>query len=230
MLFFTALTYVSVYLAMAFAALCLATGLYYVAELAEEYSVLAKKILVYGVFTIITIHIALWLLDRFPFRYVAFGTFSHIVYYQLLKSFPFISLKSISFILSCICFFASHYSWYKFFTDPWTPAFDFYQLLGFFFCCVWLIPGALFITLNIGDMSLPGLTNPNVTSGRVDILAGTKPKQNVVTWVHDFLMSFLSKKGKKSSAHIGGSGESLGFGSSFPSMYTPFIVTHIATY
>lgn len=86
---------------MGFAALCLATGLYYVAELAEEYSVMTKKILVYAVLTITGIHIVLWLFDRFPFVYIAVGVFSHLVYFQLLKSFPFISLKSISFVLSC---------------------------------------------------------------------------------------------------------------------------------
>ncbi|MNF01781.1 Transmembrane adaptor Erv26 [compost metagenome] len=71
MLFFTILTYASVYASMAFAALCLATGLYYVAELAEEYSVLAKKLLEYSLFTIVGIHVLLGLFDPFPLRYIA---------------------------------------------------------------------------------------------------------------------------------------------------------------
>lgn len=47
MYLFLAVTYVSLYVALAFCALCLATGLYYLAELAEEYSVMAKKINTY---------------------------------------------------------------------------------------------------------------------------------------------------------------------------------------
>jgi len=207
MLFFVLLTYISVYMAMAFAALCLATGLYYVAELAEEYSVLTKKILEYTVFVVVGAHVFLWVFDRFPLKYVIAGIISHVVYYQLLRAFPFISLKSISFVISCVCFLVSHYTWYRYFTDPWTPAFDFYQLLGFFFTCVWLVPGALFITLNIGENSLPGLVSQPSSDSRRDILSGSR-KQNVVTWIHNWLMSFLpSSKIRKQTqlpSHIDG--------------------------
>lgn len=44
---FAIVSYVSLYIGLAFCALCLAAGLYYLAELAEEYTVLTYKILKY---------------------------------------------------------------------------------------------------------------------------------------------------------------------------------------
>lgn len=45
MLAFFILSHISLYVALAFCALCLATGLYYLSELAEEYSVMTKRVL-----------------------------------------------------------------------------------------------------------------------------------------------------------------------------------------
>jgi hypothetical protein len=152
----------------------------------------------------------LWIFDDFTFLYISFGVFSHVVYFQLLKGFPFIRIKSIAFILSCgmffyldltfvVCFVLSHVFWYYHFTSYRTPAYDFYQLLGFFFCCVWIAPMALFITLSIGDMSLPGIGNmPG--SHNTDILrSGStsrqhQKKQNIFAWIMGVLSNITGKK------------------------------------
>ncbi len=169
------------------------------------------------------------------------------MYYQLLKKFPLLSLKSPWLYLSCAGFVYSHYTWYRFFTDPWTPHFDFYQLFGFFFTCVWLVPGALFITLNLSDNSLPGgvdhlggmsgmgggmsgsgigghfgafsyspssLSSSMVGGGSSmggNVLGGGsgggRRHNNIISWVNDWLSSFLSKSKRRQNrlpSHLGG--------------------------
>merc|ERR1712216_196323 len=64
---FGPLVYVSGYLVLLFLAICMACGLYYMAELAEEYSRLTKKILTYCIQGVIGIHVLLLIFDRFPF-------------------------------------------------------------------------------------------------------------------------------------------------------------------
>eukprot|EP01080_Neovahlkampfia_damariscottae_P007526 gene7526-11850_t len=146
MLMFNIITYVSLYIGLAFCALCLATGLYYLAELAEEYTVFTRKILRYILWIVVTLHVLLLVFDSFPLFTTLFGIFSHFVYFQFLKNFPNVNMNSIPFIGSIICFMASHFFWYQHFIDYHTPDYDFYQLLGGFF-----------ITLSMNDLQLPGV-------------------------------------------------------------------------
>jgi hypothetical protein len=156
MFFFLFLTYTSLYVGLAFVALCLATGLYYLAELAEEYTITTKKVINSIVISISIIHVLLLIFERFPFWITLFGLFTHLVYYQFLKEFPFFQILSFTFFLSCACFLFSHVFWYWHFTDHLSHSFDFYQLLGFFFSCVWITPLLFFVTLSVNDNSLPG--------------------------------------------------------------------------
>jgi hypothetical protein len=151
MILFSFITYDSLYIGLAFCALCLATGLYYLAELAEEYSMYTRKVLRVLFFVIIGVHVALLIFERFPFFTTVF------VYFQFLKGFPFFQIQSLTFISSVICFLFTHILWYWHFTDYHTPHYDFYQLLGFFFSCVWLLPTGFFITLSMDNLSLPGV-------------------------------------------------------------------------
>ena len=64
-------------------ALLQACGLYYMAELAEEYSRLTKKILTYCIQGVIGIHVLLLIFDRFPFFTTVYGIGLHVVYYQV---------------------------------------------------------------------------------------------------------------------------------------------------
>merc|ERR1712216_1098839 len=81
-MFFGPLVYVSGYLVLLFLAICMACGLYYMAELAEEYSRLTKKILTYCIQGVIGIHVLLLIFDRFPFFTTVYGIGLHVVYYQ----------------------------------------------------------------------------------------------------------------------------------------------------
>ncbi|KAI9487888.1 MAG: transmembrane adaptor Erv26-domain-containing protein [Benjaminiella poitrasii] len=144
--------YVATGLAFCFVVLSLACGLYYLAELVEEYSVYTKKVIKTMTAVIISLHVLFWIFDRLPFLYLAFSIFCHFVYSMNLKTFPFISLTSFPFIGSCILVFADHFLWFKYFTTHYRPFMD---IAAFFGLCVWLVPFAYFISLSANDNALP---------------------------------------------------------------------------
>ena len=56
--------YTGGYLFLVFIAVCLATGLYYLAEMVEEYTRLTKKALAWGIKISIALHVALLVVGR----------------------------------------------------------------------------------------------------------------------------------------------------------------------
>ena len=101
------------YLAVLGAVLCLSCGLYYAAELAEEYSVLTGKLLRYATQGVVAGHLLLWL-DGFPFGRCVTGILCHGAYAWLLNDYPRLELSSPAFILAILAFLLSHYSWFTF--------------------------------------------------------------------------------------------------------------------
>ncbi|CAO3647714.1 unnamed protein product [Mucor fragilis] len=139
-------------LAFCFVVLSLACGLYYLAELVEEYSVYTKKVIKGMTAVIISLHVLFWIFDRLPFLYLAFSIFCHCIYSLNLKNFPFISLTSIPFLSSCVLVFVDHFLWFNYFTSHYKPFMD---IAAFFGLCVWLVPFAYFISLSANDNALP---------------------------------------------------------------------------
>ena len=95
------LTVLGGYLAVLGAVLCLSCGLYYAAELAEEYSVLTGKLLRYATQFVVAGHVLLWL-DGFPFGRCLTGTICHGAYAWLLNDYPRLELSSPAFILAIL--------------------------------------------------------------------------------------------------------------------------------
>ncbi len=98
---FTPLVYASGYLVLIFLAICMACGLYYMAELAEEYSRLTRKILYWSIIVVAAIHVLLLVFDGFPWLATFFGLAMHLVYFQFLKDFPYVNFSSPLFIGAC---------------------------------------------------------------------------------------------------------------------------------
>ena len=82
-----------------------ASGLYYLSELVEEHTVLAKKLLSQLIYGIIALQVLLWLVDSFPAGLSALSVFSHVVYAQNLRRFPIVKLTDPLFLLSCSMLF-----------------------------------------------------------------------------------------------------------------------------
>ena len=94
------LGYLGVALGFGFLTLAIASGLYYMSELVEEHSVLAKKLLTRMIYGVIAMQILL-LIDRFPILPSLLSIGSHLVYLQNLRRFPVVKLTDPIFLASC---------------------------------------------------------------------------------------------------------------------------------
>lgn len=78
-----------------------ASGLYYLSELVEEHTVLAKKLLTQLIYGVIGVQVTLFLVDGFPMTLSGLSVASHIIYAQNLRRFPIVKLTDPLFLLSC---------------------------------------------------------------------------------------------------------------------------------
>jgi hypothetical protein len=93
--------YVGAVIGFCFLTLAIASGLYYMSELVEEHSVLAKRLLTRLIYAIIFIQTLLWLVDGFPFWASMLGIVSHVIYLGNMRRFPFVRLSDPLFLTSC---------------------------------------------------------------------------------------------------------------------------------
>ncbi|EGF98897.1 uncharacterized protein MELLADRAFT_40593 [Melampsora larici-populina 98AG31] len=171
------ISFLATVLALAFILICLASGLLYVAEIIEEHSQAAKRIGQQITHGVILLHIGIYFSDGLPFHLTILGIFSHLIYLtNFSKSWPMISLNSISFLSSCCLVILDHFAWFFYFTDrtsshhPYhskvyrhldSTALTFLDVTTFFAICVWMVPFYLFLSLSANDNVLPS-RNGNV--------------------------------------------------------------------
>ena len=79
----------------------LASGLYYLSELVEEHTVLAKRLLTRLIYGVVVLQLVLMVVDRFPFWLTVLGVISHFVYLGNMRRFPFVRLTDPLFLTSC---------------------------------------------------------------------------------------------------------------------------------
>lgn len=94
------LGYLGILLGFGFLTLAIASGLYYLSEVVEEHSVLAKKLLTRMIYAVIAMQVLL-LIDRLPLLPSLLSIGSHMVYLQNLRRFPVVKLTDPIFLLSC---------------------------------------------------------------------------------------------------------------------------------
>ena len=80
--------YIGGYLSLVFVAVCLATGLYYLAEMVEEYTRVTKKVLTWAIKISVGLDVALLVVDRLPFLCIALSIGAQCIYHRLLRRFP----------------------------------------------------------------------------------------------------------------------------------------------
>ncbi|KAI9724442.1 MAG: hypothetical protein M1812_000510 [Candelaria pacifica] len=172
--------YIGVILGFGFLTLAIASGLYYLSELVEEHTVLAKKLLTYLIYIVVAIQFLLAVIDRFPISLSLLSIFSHVVYAGNLRRFPIVKLSDPLFILSCILVLLNHYLWFQHFSLPpslpptsrtnryVTPDLPtFTEIASYFGLCVWLVPFALFVSLSAGENVLPSMGSEYATGDGV---------------------------------------------------------------
>ncbi|KAL7809656.1 DUF396 domain-containing protein [Trichoderma aethiopicum] len=192
------LGYVGAILGFCFLTLSIASGLYYLSELVEEHTVLAKRLLTRLIQIIIGVQVALWLLDGFPFWATVLGIFSHVVYLGNMRKFPFVQLTDPLFLLSCVLVLCDHYVWFRHFADTQARAYTrtsyydkvdvptFTMIASYFGLCVWLVPFALFVSLSAGDNVLPTMGTEPVRG-----MEGKSRPQGLVKAVVDWVRGLI---------------------------------------
>ncbi|KAF9155522.1 erv26 super protein [Linnemannia schmuckeri] len=146
------ISYIGTAVAFVFATLSLACGLYYLAELVEEYTVLTKKIIKGLTLGVVGLHLMLWIVDGLPFTKILFSLACHALYSTNLSNFPYISLVSIPFLSSVVLVLVDHFMWFQYFANKY---YSFMSIASFFGICVWLVPFTYFISLSANDNALP---------------------------------------------------------------------------
>jgi hypothetical protein len=153
-----------------------ASGLYYLSELVEEYTVLASRLLSRLIYAVIFIQILLAVFDRFPFFLSLLSIISHLVYASNLRRFPIVKLSDPLFLLSCILVILNHWLWFRHFSTPPTQGYSydsgfgagidvpsFTEIASYFGLCVWLVPFSLFVSLSAGENVLPSMGSEYAT-------------------------------------------------------------------
>lgn len=91
-----------------------ACGLYYLAELCEEYVITAKRVIGHTIKAELLLHLLLFW-DRLPAACLGCGIAAHLSYLRLLKPFPYIQLSSGSGLASIALWLASSGLWVRHF-------------------------------------------------------------------------------------------------------------------
>ncbi|KAI2636019.1 transmembrane adaptor Erv26 [Xylaria nigripes] len=178
-----------------------ASGLYYLSELVEEHTVIAKRLLTRLIYFIIGIQLVLWVIDGLPLRLTLMGVASHLVYLGNMRRFPFVRLTDPLFLTSCVLVIINHYLWFRYFSHTQQRSYShlasmydpsevpsFTEIASFFGICVWLIPFALFVSLSASDNVLPtiGSEQPHDDSGK-------NKRQGMVKVIVDYVLSGIGE-------------------------------------
>jgi|TARA_B100001142_G_scaffold96742_1_gene98630 hypothetical protein len=159
------LVYTGGYLFLVFIAVCLATGLYYLAEIVEEYTRVTKKVLTWAIKISVGMNVALLVIDRLPFLCILISCAAQGAYWTLLKRFPFMELASPEFLGSVGALILNHFMWMRHFKHDdhhddhygrYNDGHSVEYLLGFFLMVVWIVPFGFFISLAANESVLPG--------------------------------------------------------------------------
>ncbi len=164
--------------------LCVAIGLFYLAELVEEYTVATGKIIRTTLYTVTAIQLTFPFLDDLSFFLVLVGIIAHLTYYQLLAKFPAFNFTSPGFISSCLLFIFHHI---VAFSSEALYSRDFVYVLTYFTFFVWTVPFMFLLSLSANDDVLPQTVDYSMYSESRPLLAGNE----------DLVSSFL--KGKRRS-------------------------------
>jgi len=190
--------YLSYAVLFLFCTLCVACGLYYLAELVEEYTQLSKRILRDTILFVLVLHLLLLVFEDFPALLTLMGLLSHATYFTLLRTFPFIYVTDPKFIASCLLAVASHILWFRHFTST-DVFYPFSEILAFFLFCVWLVPFGFFVSLSANESALPqaGEERLKMSQSQGSLLtdnigSGGKASHSLVRRIFDYVTHSLS--------------------------------------
>ncbi|KAI8789650.1 protein TEX261 [Biomphalaria glabrata] len=168
MLFLYLLSWVALVIQMCVVTLSIAAGLYYLAELVEEYTSIAGKTIKYLVYGTIVVYAGLLIFEDVGFLMVAGGLLSCLAYLFILQNFPYFFLTSPSFISAVVLLLFNHYMAFIYFSNNWYP---FSEILAYFTVCLWLVPFAFFVSLSANEYVLPTSNTPVLEQDDSDVVS-----------------------------------------------------------
>lgn len=151
-LVFTAVVYMSSYVFLLFVAVCLACGLYYLAELAEEHTSTTKQMISFATAAVLVVHVLFLVFEDLPANGLVVGIASHLVYGWQLQSFPNLRPLSAPFLSSLGMLAASNFVWGRHFLAHYHQL---THVLCFMLLNVWLVPAGFFVSLSVNESTLP---------------------------------------------------------------------------
>ena len=168
MWFMYALSWVSFILIAVSLTVSVAAGMYYIAELIEEYTTVAKRI-IHSILILVTIlNLCLMIFEnQFTWTLCAIGLLSNVLYFFILAEFPVIAFLSPTFLFSMVLLIIHHYFAFSFFNHHYYP---FPEILTYFTLFVWLVPFCFVLSLSANDYVLPQYAEPSRDSYNEDAL------------------------------------------------------------
>uniref|UniRef100_A0A182QFG0 Protein TEX261 n=1 Tax=Anopheles farauti TaxID=69004 RepID=A0A182QFG0_9DIPT len=168
MSFLTLLSYVSLLVQICFITISIAAGLYYLAELVEEYTVIAKKVIKWMVAVTTVLYVIFIFTENFSWTMMLCGLGAQALHALILNHFPYVRFLSPAFIGAVVLLVANHYLALVYFQLQYHT---FSEVLAYFTLCLWLVPFALFVSLSANDNVLPTSNErTHLLSGNDDVV------------------------------------------------------------
>lgn len=168
MWFLYVLSWVGLVVQLSFVILSVAAGLYYIAELIEEYTVLTCRVIRLLILITMAVYGGMFLFENFPASMIICGIISQVMHLLVLKTFPFFDLTSLPFIGSVAFVVINHYLAFKYFSSVYYP---FSEVLTYFTLCLWLIPFSFFVSLSANENVLPTVSETRpLTADESDVV------------------------------------------------------------
>lgn len=154
MLYLYLLSWVATFIQVCFSVLAVAAGLYYLAELVEEFTVMTGKIIRILILVTLAVYVGLFVFEDLPITIIGCGLLSQVMHLLVLRTFPFFNLCSVPFVSASALVVINHFLAFSFFSNK---AYTFSEVLAYFTICLWLVPFAFVVSLNANDSVLPTL-------------------------------------------------------------------------
>ncbi|XP_075989383.1 protein TEX261 [Anticarsia gemmatalis] len=181
-----------------FVTLAIAAGLYYLAELVEEYTVMAKYVISWLVIITAALHIGLLIFEDFPLYLNILGLIQQCLHGVLLTDFPVVRVYSLTFVTAVAMLIGHHYMAFKFFGAVY---YGFSEVVAYFTLCLWMVPLALFVSLSANDYVLPttGEKQPLLSDNNVltDYLSRKSKRYSLLSFFSFAKDSILPQRNKK---------------------------------
>jgi len=154
MWFLYLLSWLATVIQICFVTLAIAAGLYYLAEMVEEYTMMTAKVIRWMILSVIATYICLFIFEDIPTKLIVCGLLAQVAHLALLSSFPLFSVSSPAFVMAVVMVLINHYFAFSHFGENYYP---FSEVMAYFTICMWLVPFAFFVSLSANENVLPTL-------------------------------------------------------------------------